>query len=218
MSCRKGWSREVLTNNFTYKFVSKTYKERRENLLYERERSMMPATEIYVEFEKEYRRISKIIEKLSIKYGRAVQEREKIRNKHLNVIADEHNLTDAFDSMVMRLKLTQEQEKIVKSLEIDLTTQKTIQTHIQNRLSGTTIQPEKRAFVRACPAGNCKGFLSTAWKCGLCENWTCPTCHEIKGLEKDVAHTCSPENVATAELLARDSRNCPNCASMIFQD
>ena len=31
----------------------------------------------------------------------------------------------------------------------------------------------------------CRGFLSTAWKCGLCENWTCPHCFELKGLQKD---------------------------------
>ena len=82
---------------------------------------------------------------------------------------------------------------------------------------GRNVEMEKRAFVRACPHDACKGFLSTAWKCGLCENWTCPTCHEVKGPEKDAAHTCDPNNVATAELLARDSRNCPKCAAGIFK-
>ena len=217
MACRKGWSREVLTNNFTYKFVSKTYKERRENLLFEREKSMMPATQVYVELEKEFRRLNTIIVKMNVKYVAAVQERSKIASKHLAVLAVENNLTTEFDAMILRLKLTQEQEKIVKSIEIDITTQKLIQSHIQTRLTGNTIQSEKRAFVRACPATNCKGFLSTAWKCGLCDNWTCPDCHEIKGLEKDTQHTCNPDSVATAELLARDSRNCPNCAAMIFK-
>jgi len=70
-------------------------------------------------------------------------------------------------------------------------------------------------FVRKCPDGECRGFLSTAWKCGLCSKWACPDCHEIKGLERDVAHTCNPDNVATAKLLAKDSRPCPGCGTVI---
>lgn len=70
-------------------------------------------------------------------------------------------------------------------------------------------------FVRKCPDGDCRGFLSTAWKCGLCSKWACPECHEIKGTERDVAHTCNPDNVATAKLLAKDSRPCPGCGTVI---
>ena len=71
------------------------------------------------------------------------------------------------------------------------------------------------SFVRKCPDGDCRGFLSTAWKCGLCSKWACPECHEIKGDERDTAHTCNPDNVATAKLLAKDSRPCPGCGTVI---
>jgi len=71
------------------------------------------------------------------------------------------------------------------------------------------------SFVRKCPDGECRGFLSTAWKCGLCSKWACPECHEIKGTERDVEHTCNPDNVATAKLLAKDSRPCPGCGTVI---
>jgi hypothetical protein len=70
-------------------------------------------------------------------------------------------------------------------------------------------------FIRKCPDGECRGFLSTAWKCGLCSKWACPECHEIKGDERDAEHTCKPENVATAKLLAKDSRPCPGCGTVI---
>ena len=70
-------------------------------------------------------------------------------------------------------------------------------------------------FVRKCPDGECRGFLSTAWKCGLCSKWACPECHEIKGDERDAEHTCNPDNVATAKLLAKDSRPCPGCGTVI---
>jgi hypothetical protein len=70
-------------------------------------------------------------------------------------------------------------------------------------------------FIRKCPDGDCRGFLSTAWKCGLCSKWACSECHEIKGENRDAPHECKPENVATAKLLAKDSRPCPGCAVVI---
>ena len=88
---------------------------------------------------------------------------------------------------------------------------------LTNRLHGEQLEHERRQFVRACPVADCRGFLSTVWKCGMCENWTCPECHEVKGKEKDAPHTCNPDNIATAQLLARDSRNCPKCAALIFK-
>lgn len=77
---------------------------------------------------------------------------------------------------------------------------------------------EKKQFVRACPADDCRGFLSTAWMCGLCEVKVCSKCHEIKGRRgQDVEHTCRPENVLTAELLDKETKPCPRCGSMIFR-
>lgn len=70
-------------------------------------------------------------------------------------------------------------------------------------------------FVRKCPDPECRGFLSTAWKCGLCSKWACPECHELKGEDRDAEHTCNPDNVATAKLLAKDSRPCPGCGTVI---
>jgi hypothetical protein len=74
---------------------------------------------------------------------------------------------------------------------------------------------EKRAFVRACPAGDCRGFLSTAWKCGLCNVWVCPDCHDIKKEQKDDSHVCNKDALETAKLLAKEAKPCPKCAAQI---
>jgi hypothetical protein len=78
------------------------------------------------------------------------------------------------------------------------------------------VQP-KRTFIRACPANTCRGFLSTAWKCGLCDVWVCPDCHEIKGTEKDADHICDMDTLETVKLLTLDTRQCPKCPTMIFK-
>ena len=72
-------------------------------------------------------------------------------------------------------------------------------------------------FIRACSDTNCRGFLSSQWKCGICEQWSCPDCHELKGPTKDAPHTCDPNNVATAKLLATDTKGCPKCRTNIFK-
>lgn len=76
---------------------------------------------------------------------------------------------------------------------------------------------ERRNFIRACPQGECRGFLSTMWKCGTCATWTCPECHEVKGEFQDSPHTCDPNNVETAKLLAKDTNPYPKCATGIFK-
>ncbi len=72
---------------------------------------------------------------------------------------------------------------------------------------------KKREFIRKCPVEDCRGFLSTAWKCGICENKICPECNEIKG----EGHECDPANVETVKLLKKDTKPCPKCGTLIFK-
>ena len=76
---------------------------------------------------------------------------------------------------------------------------------------------EKREFIKHCPANDCMGYLSTAWKCGLCNMWACPDCHEIKGPQQDAEHTCNPETVESVKAIASDSKPCPKCQKLIFK-
>ena len=217
MGCRKGWSREILVNNFTQKFMTKTYKSRRENLLLEREKSLMPATQPYVELEKNIRQLTTKIEEVRNLITLATMKQTAFSARPVPLIMSEYNLQNEIEAQILRHKLSTEQSKIRLALLSD-------QGHIEYQINVMTnlfhngiIDREKRKFVRACPYENCKGFLSTAWKCGMCENWTCPECHEGKGQDKTAPHTCNPDSIATAKLLAADSRNCPKCASMIFK-
>lgn len=76
---------------------------------------------------------------------------------------------------------------------------------------------DRKQFIRACPDEHCRGFLSTQWKCGTCSKWTCPDCHVVKGDRQDCEHTCDPNDVETAKLLAKDTKPCPKCATGIYK-
>ena len=74
---------------------------------------------------------------------------------------------------------------------------------------------DRREFVRKCPVSDCRGFLSTRWKCQICENTVCPECNEIKHAGAD--HRCDPGAVETVALLKKDTKPCPKCGTMIFK-
>ena len=94
--------------------------------------------------------------------------------------------------------------------------QRTIREHEQ-RLRGGTVQTERKVFIRKCPNPQCRGFLSSQWKCNLCDKKTCKECNECILDEGDDEHKCDPNNVETAKLLAKDTKPCPKCGEMIFK-
>jgi hypothetical protein len=199
--------------------VTKTYKERRENLLLEREKSLMPETQIYVEYELKFRKLTREIDELKTKYEEQLHITHNIDRISTAVIAVEYNLENTFEAVLKRGELRQVEATKAGAIQGQILLNEWKKNQIMGFITGTTTinELEKKKFVRACPSDGCKGFLSTAWKCGLCENWTCPDCHEVKGKEREAEHTCDPNNVATAQMLAKDTRNCPNCAAAIFK-
>lgn len=216
MNCTKGWSRETLHDNFSLKFINRDLKARREALLFERERSLMPETQPYVEAELKVRHHGKNILEINKRVDILKQEVSKIYSLPLGPLAVEHGLSNDLEADILRHSLVSEKYKAIRVLECDASHHMYAQQVWTN--GGTRFaQQNKRQFVRACPANGCSGFLSTAWKCGLCEVWACPDCHEVKGTDRDAPHTCDRASIATAQLLAKDSRNCPKCASMIFK-
>jgi hypothetical protein len=76
---------------------------------------------------------------------------------------------------------------------------------------------KKTIFIKACPADGCKGMLSSAHKCGICNIWACSKCFEVKGYQKDSPHTCKEENIKSAEMIKKETKNCPGCASLIYK-
>jgi hypothetical protein len=169
-NCDKEWSRKFLRDHFPNTFLTKKYKDHLSNVLFDQEKSLMPATQPLVENKKKMRQIRDEITRI---------------NQTIDDLRDQKMKLERAFLMVGRKENEEE--------------------------------TNNRKFVRQCPANECRGFLSTQWKCGLCEQWTCPECHELKGLNRDCEHICDPNSVETAKLLEKDSKPCPNCHSLIFK-
>lgn len=74
---------------------------------------------------------------------------------------------------------------------------------------------EKRSFIMPCPAPDCKGYLSSAYKCAACSKYACPHCLVVLGVDKDPQHECDPDVVATVEQIKKETKPCPNCGERI---
>jgi hypothetical protein len=75
-------------------------------------------------------------------------------------------------------------------------------------------------YVRPCPGPGCRGFLDAAtFACAVCDHRACSKCHEMLPAGADAAddHACDAANVASAELILKDTKPCPKCAVRIFR-
>jgi hypothetical protein len=68
-------------------------------------------------------------------------------------------------------------------------------------------------YSKSCPASGCRGFLNIELQCGLCGIRSCKDCFEISGDE----HKCNPDNLATAQRLRSEAKNCPSCDVFIYR-
>lgn len=164
MHCKKQWDRRSLLMKFTRKFVDQNYRIHCENILFDTEKTLLPATQPIIE---------------ELKRKEEVQKEMKNLNQQISQLCVQYR-------------------------------------QFENSLNNSQIDT-KKVFIKKCTNGDCRGFLSTQWKCGLCEHYSCPECHELKGLDKNVEHTCKKETIETVKMLTKDSKPCPGCAAMIFK-
>lgn len=169
--CVKEWDRQFVVENFAKTFITGEWKKMKEQVLFDREKALLPATQGVVEM-------------------RVRQENTKKEIREVDTLMRE---------LYERRRNLEQQYRI-------------------GGVEGTaSTQHERRQFIRACPAGDCRGFLSSQWKCGTCAKSTCSDCHEVKDEAPGQEHVCNPDNVATATLLSHDTKPCPKCATAIFK-
>ena len=89
--------------------------------------------------------------------------------------------------------------------------------HEKYVLRSGNVPIERKQFIHKCGVADCLGSLSTAWKCGMCDTFSCSKCHAVKGLERDAPHTCNAEDIASVEEIKKSTRGCPSCGTAIYK-
>jgi hypothetical protein len=193
-SCGKEWSRQFLNASFPKTFLQGEWRKSREKIAFDRETALLPATQeiivrnnIIAEARQKLNVIFKEIDLNTTHYMTEYKKQKKVFNPDGDEVPEHYK------------KLRARRDELITFI----------------RENYTKKGPErKNKFVRVCPSEECRGFLSSDWKCGLCNLETCNKCHVIKTEKK---HTCNPDDVETAKLLANDTKPCPKCHTGIFK-
>lgn len=191
MNCKRVLSRDILVTFLPKTWLSRELKEHREHVLLEREKSMLPATQPYLDKAIQLEQFDKQLLK---KLEEVNKMREKVRQleiEHAQIERQRYRLS-------MRDPMAQEPAEAGAAAAAE-----------------DEIKVERRTTVRQCPKDGCRGFLSTRYKCGVCETWVCSRCNKIKKEDRDMEHTCKEEDIKTVEYLRSQTKGCPKCGVSI---
>ena len=234
MNCRKTFEQKFIVENLNSTWVKSTYQNHKKRLLFERELSKIPQTMQFVE---NYRRVNELkkqqqecqekiasiesqiinanakncyisknqknIEKL-IENETDDKVKEKLNSEHDNYTCEKLKINEELNVLAKQInELTMQKNQIIKTKK--------------NILNGTTpVQENKKQFIMPCSDKECRGFLSTAYKCNACLKFTCSKCHEVIGINKEESqHVCNQDSIKSAELIKKDSKPCPTCGERI---
>ena len=203
-SCGKTWTRRFLLDNFPGTFLQGEWKKSREKIAFDRETAQLPAAQEVMERRKRIENARKALQNVCAQIRDLTKHYAKEYKKEKKMF--QPGSPDVPADFAALLRRRDELEQIMNR-------------RINRANTGTVTH-----FVRACPADECRGFLSADWKCGLCKIETCSKCHVIKpsassvgGESNSAPHICNPDDVETAKLLAKDTKPCPKCHTGIFK-
>ena len=206
MNCRHAWNRAFLDAHLTRTWVEGALRKHREAILFDRERSLLPITQDAVAAEVRHRRQTEELRALREEVTRVSNELSVNDSEFIMMCVRPSE--DNLDERIRLAGIVKEKKATMRLLKEQIR----ILRHLIRYPVAASAEPEtRRQFIAACPKGDCRGFLSTAYKCGTCETQFCSQCRELKA----DGHECNADLVATIREIQRDSRPCPHCGTAI---
>jgi len=153
MNCRHEFNREFVDSFCTKTFRNKTYKVRRENILFEREQARLPETQPYVERTIQIRSLRK-----SYSWLMCVLEAVKSCGTDNIIIRCRHHLIELLRELI---------HDVIQ------------EAHALSR-TDPAVSRAMPVYTQACLSENCRGFLADNYVCGICKKEFCEKCHEEK--------------------------------------
>lgn len=191
MFCRNKWNRDILVEKLPQVFIKEELRESQEKKIVEMEKARLPAAQTVAENRIKLKNIEMFRE--------AVQR--MCASQEVSTIGETNN---------SRLELMQ---LIAKNygIEDDIKIDGTMNMVFTNLEAKVKAEDTKKNYVRNCPNNSCRGFISEEWNCSLCQTKMCKKCYE----KEEDEHKCDPNIIESNKLIAKDSKPCPKCGSMI---
>lgn len=227
MQCNKGWSDKFISKNLGSTFLRSEYSIHRKELLVQQQISRMPETMAAAETHKQVLLLEEQIKHLKNEVKESKKAYIEISNLRFKTRADLHQVLASESPENIKKKFAEADAKYMKDLNAINETESMLRANIRKLMhdirvigtGGTVTGEEKkeaRKFIMPCPNADCRGYLSSQYKCELCEHHTCSKCFDLIGLSKEESgHECKPENVESAEFIKKQSKPCPCCGTRI---
>ena len=205
MACKHPWPRQFLALNMSKQFMSQEYRDIRERLILDRERSLLPATLPYVHsvqrakgYEVNVREVEEEIKEMEDK-EHALQtvfyntiRTDKEDRKFSNPVRKKHR--DDLLAVVKKAARAIVRKKIEKAKLLNRLVHERMFTQRMGRPDPITIGTDNNVIAEEqdvpkkvvtfvtrghCPATGCNSFIEEGWSCGTCKTKVCSSCMEI---------------------------------------
>ena len=207
MACKKPFNNLFLVQALTSSWTNNTYLPQVSAILTEMELARLPESMEEAEKIKKIDRLDIQLYPLTIARTKLLYPLNKLKRELLE--CSSHFIREEIAEKIRALN-TEEHRKQLKEVRASI---HNIKTQINAIKNINEEEKEKRVFTMPCAYNECKGMLSTQYKCGLCDKYTCKDCSEPLQDE----HKCNPDNVATKKAILKDTRPCPKCSARIFK-
>jgi hypothetical protein len=207
MFCRTEWTVDFLYQEFPSCFITQEYEYSRAKLKVGQEKQLLPQTVMDLHRRRLKGQLITIESDFQQQVRSFVRLCGDVRNHHyepynthsLQYSKDINNTMDKMKDLVEQLKETSNDGGGDDGGEG----------------SSSTTKEKKEHVMCHCPKEDCRGYISNRGKCGMCSLVVCTKCFQEK--KEASEHICREEDVATAELIRKDCKQCPSCHVMIHR-
>jgi hypothetical protein len=183
MSCKEQWDSVFMKKRFSTSFLKLEYRQQRENVLFEEEKVFLPPL-------LEEAKYLMLMEKIDKKICRGRDLLKENEENEEQLVREQRERREFLNAKINLLRT--EYYKLMT-------------------LCRDSPKAEKKIFIMKCVVEDCRGFLSTKYKCELCSVHVCKDCHLVMEEENEDEHECKKDDVATVIELQKTTRPCPKC-------
>jgi len=222
MSCRTGWNREFLDMNLTKAFRTGPWREHIKTMLVSREKATLAGYQKYAvalnNMEIYRAKLSEIL-KINLSIANDISKcRTKLYAYPTNYVKKENSSETKLAIRAEHTATIDEYTELNKKFldsEFDRTINSTYLAIEENIYFDRYGPEERKEFIMKCVKDECRGFLSSAYKCELCGCYVCKECMIIKKEKNDDSHSCKDSDKKSVALIRKETKPCPRCGIRI---
>ena len=203
MHCKSEITKDFIRSIVNKKHFSE-YETSKFLIVFDRQKSLLPQTADIIEKEKEISRLKyELYENKKLLTSTKIS-RKMFKKRHPKILKPTKKNPERLVIYNNYNKLV-DNEKMLKENISNLV--RLISSSERNKVKEVV----KKEFIMSCPLDGCRGFLSSSYKCGLCENYFCNDCNHKKDNRSDETHVCDENDKATVAFLKKQTKKCPKC-------